>query len=436
MTTAFNRFINHKHFPTLFIGVIFLLCLVSASMSHAAGNLRLLLSSDQQGYFQYLPYFFIEGDLQHLPYADLLPNGNALNIYHIGVAILEAPFFLAAHAYAMLFDYELTGFSTPYLLSIFVAGASYLALACYLMTKILTKYFNCLSALITVSTVFLGTNLLYYASHEPGMSHIYSFFLFSLFLYQIEAFLERLSIKRCMLLGLTLGLITIVRPNNLILGLCIPFWGVHSLTDLKVRMTFLFAHPIKILIVIAAFGLAILPQLLYWNLVTGHFFVFSYGHVGQGFNWGSPALFKVLFSPQNGWLAYTPIMLVALIGLGMTARSKTHNSYAILTIMIVTYYIISSWWAWWFGAAFGHRAFIAYYPLLMIPFAFVVNKVINTAGPKIKGLVGAAFLYAIFLNLRMTYLYHPPWDGPDWGWDRYVSILRQASYLYLETLLK
>jgi len=398
-------------------------------MSHAANNLRLLVSSDQEGYFQYLPYFFIKGDLQHLPYADMLPNGNTLNIYHIGVAMLEAPFFLMAHAYALLFDYEPTGFTKPYVLSIFVAGASYLSLACHLLTKIITKHFNRLTALITVSAIFLGTNLLYYASHEAGMSHVYSFFLFSLFLYQIEGFLQSLSVKRCLFLGLTLGLIAIVRPNNLILGLCIPLWGVRSLTDLKVRMTFLFTNPIKILIVIAAFGLAILPQLLYWNLVTGSFFVFSYGVVGQGFNWASPEFLNVLLSPQNGWLAYSPIMLFALIGLGMTVRSKTHNSYAILTIILLTYYIISSWWAWWFGAAFGHRAFIEYYPLLMIPFAFVVHLVINTEGLKIKSLVGGAFLFAIFLNIRMTFLYHPPWDGPDWGWDRYLSILRQAIFL-------
>lgn len=393
-------------------------------MSHAADNLRLIVTSDQEGYFQYLPFFFIKGDLQHLPYAGVLPNGNTLNIYHIGVAVLEAPFFIIAHVYALAFDYDPTGYTKPYLLGIFAAAAFYLTLACYLLTELITLHFNRLTALITVSILFLGTNLLYYSSHEAGMSHVYSFFLFSLFLYQIEGFLESLSVKRCIYMGLTLGLITIVRPNNLILGLCIPLWGVSSFADVKTRLALLFSKPFKLLIVVLSFCTAIMPQLLYWNLVTESFFVFSYGEAGQGFNWTSPELLKVLFSPQNGWLIYSPIMILSLIGLSMTLRRCTHNSLAVFTVIVIAYYIFSSWWAWWFGAAFGHRAFVDYYALLSLPMAYTLNQVIQHGSQVLKGGLTILIFLAIYVNIKMSFLYNPPWDGPEWGWDDYGNIIR------------
>ncbi|MBL4736203.1 MAG: hypothetical protein JKY18_12860 [Flavobacteriales bacterium] len=398
-------------------------------MSHTSENLQLLITSDSEGYFQYLPYFFIKGDLHRLPYAIGLPNGNTLNLYHIGVAILQAPFFLLAHLYALLFNIEPTGFTRPYLLSIFVAAASYLSIACYMLTVVISKNFGRLVAIISVSLILLATNLLYYSSHEAGMSHVYSFFLFTLFISNLDKCLKNLSAKRSIYLGLTLGLIAIVRPSNLIVGICIPMWGVSSIKEFKERLAFLISKPLSLLLFGLSLGVALLPQLLYWKLVTGDFFVFSYGQVGQGFNWGSPELLNVLFSPQNGWLIYSPIMLFSLVGLAITSKNMTFNSYAILPIILITYYIFSSWWAWWFGAAYGHRAFIDYYPFLLFPLAFVIQRLLDMPSLTIKYLMGSLFIFFIYLNIRMTFLYNPPWDGPDWGWSDYLIIIKQVFFI-------
>ena len=428
MNSTFSSLLNHRFLPIVFAACIFTMCLIVMSMSYHITNLNLIISSDQEGYFQYLPHFFINGDLHRLPYAEALPNGNTLNLYHIGVAILEAPFFLLAHLYALAFDIEATGYTRPYLISIFFAAAFYLSLSCYLLVKVLDKYFSRLASLSSILLLILGTNLLYYSTHEVGMSHVYSFFLFSFFIYQIDGFLKHSTTKRSVLLGVTLGLITIVRPSNLIIGLCIPLWGISSFIELKARLAILFSDYRSLATTILSFCIAILPQLLYWKLVTGNLFVFSYGLKGQGFNWTSPELFNVLFSPQNGWLIYSPLMVLSLIGLGMTLKQRKYNSAAIAAIIVLAYYIISSWWAWWFGGAFGHRAFVDFYPLLLLPMVYVIQKLLNLSSNLLKGATAMAFLVLVVLNLKMTFLYRSPWDGPDWGWDDYRAIINEIVY--------
>jgi hypothetical protein len=376
------------------------------------------------GYFQYLPYFFIEGDMHNLPYAGPLLNGNTLNIYHIGVALLQLPFFLLAHLFAYITDYPTTGFSEPYIYSVVVSASFYGALASFLMMKVLSKSFNVLAVMLTIICLTFGTNLIYYTSFEPGMSHVYSFFLFSWFIYQVHAYLSQPNFKTGMFLGITLGVIAVVRPSNLLIALYLLLADTNSLGDIKDRLLLVLRNKGLLIFLSITFVVGLLPQLLYWHAVTGNYIVYSYGVAGQGFNWASPALLKVLFSPQNGWLIYNPIMILSLAGLCFTLRKGIHSSYAIITIMLITYYIFSSWWAWWFGAAYGHRAFIEYYALLSIPLAYFVHHALSLNSKLIKLTVGALACLAIYVNMYMCFLYNPPWDGPEWGWDDYANILK------------
>jgi hypothetical protein len=404
--------------------ILFFLALLIFIHTRAASHLKLIIASDAEGYFQYLPYFFIKGEMHKLPYARELINGNTLNIYHVGVAILQLPFFLLAHAFASFTSYPATGYSAPYIYSILVSASFYSAAASFFMMKVISRHFSTLVALVAIVCLIFGTNLIYYTSFEPGMSHVYSLFLMSWFIYQADIFLARPTFRTGMFLGITLGLITVVRPTNLLIVLYVLLADIHSLADLKDRILLVLKNKALLVFQGITLGLALVPQLLYWHEVTGDYLVFSYGIVGQGFNWSSPALFKVLFSPQNGWLVYSPIMLFSLLGLGLTLKRGSHNSYAIFTILVIAYYLISSWWAWWFGAAYGHRAFIEYYALLSIPFAYAVDRVLSLQHKVLKLGIAMLAVVAIYVNLNMCFLYDPPWDGPGWGWDDYAHILR------------
>ena len=54
-------------------------------------------------------------------------------------------------------------------------------------------------------------------------------------------------------------------------------------------------------------------QIFYWKYVTGEWLVYSYQD--QGFSWLKDIIFcKAYIAIVQGWLVYTPVMILSLIG--------------------------------------------------------------------------------------------------------------------------
>lgn len=380
-----------------------------------------LLSSDSIGYYEYLPAFFIERSAQAMDWSIVLESGQRLNVYHVGVAIMQAPFFLLAHAMALVSAFEADGYSVIYSYGLLLSAFFYGNTALLLLFNTLRQELTWTRSFAAVLLTLLGTNLIHYLSFEAGMSHIYSFFLFSAFFWLVPKFLERPGWKNALAMGVVSGLILVVRPSNGIVLLALPGWNVSSLNDLKERFT----HLIKLFpqIIIASLGafVMIAPQLIYWKIVSNDWIVFSYGLKNETFNWLEPALWKVLFSPQNGWLIYSPMVIFMLAGLSFRIKERKPNALMTFILLLIAWYIISSWWCWWFGAAYGHRAFVEYLAFLVLPFGTFLQK-LRQVWQRVS--FGAVSVLMIYTNLRMSFLYKAPWDGPGWGWDDYVSILQ------------
>ena len=96
-----------------------------------------VLSYDVAGYYAYLPMLFIERDLRlEKPWKyDMIqlvgvhehPESGGRHLkFTMGMAVLYAPFFAAAHGYALAFTpSEAHGFSMPYRVGIGLAGVVY-----------------------------------------------------------------------------------------------------------------------------------------------------------------------------------------------------------------------------------------------------------------------------------------------------------------------
>ncbi len=421
------RFIDRYASPRLAAFVVFIMALAASLFMHRGDLINYVIWYDAEAYYQYLPAVFINGNIEHMVWAAPLENGNTLNLCQMGVAVLQLPFFLIAHFIAKIGGLTADGYSPVYAYSILIASCVYGALGVYLLGKVLQQWFSTTASFITVLFVYLGTNLFFYFSFEAGMSHIYSFFLFAWFIYYTPKFFQNPSIKRALIYGFIIAMIGLVRPNNLVIGLYAVLYGVTSWASFKERLSFLFRHPVAIGAIVLVFVLLFIPQLLYWQATTGSYLVFTYGEKGQGFNWGSPELWNVLFSHQNGWLIYSPIMVISLIGLAVGVIKKQANFLAVLLIWLLAWYLFASWWSWWFGGAYGHRAFVEYYAFLAIPFAYIMHKVPRN----FKGyLVLGACLFMAFINVRMCFNYVHPWNGPEWTWDSYLHILKQAILIF------
>ena len=139
------------------------------------------------------------------------------------------------------------------------------------------------------------------------------------------------------------------------------------------------------------------PQLIYWKYISGSFFYYSYPDE-QGFFFLNPQLFDTLFSWRKGFFIYTPVMMFAFVGIGLLYKKQKGFFWPILIYFLVTWYIISSWWSWWYGGSFGLRPFIDSYAVFSIGLATFITWLFKTKWIP-KALLGLLFLMSISLGV-------------------------------------
>jgi hypothetical protein len=377
--------------------------------------------SDPWGYYQFLPALLGTHDIAHLPWAHVLENGNSLSLFSMGVAVLMLPFFMLAALVAHVLAFPVDGYSLPFVFAYFAANAAYGALGCKLLFHALRRRFPPGVALLTPMVLYGTTNLFFYSTKEPGMSHVYSFFLFAWAFYLTVRMLEQPRTDRLIGLFVCAALIVLVRQLNAVALLFPLLYGAPFREALKERLSWLRQFP-KAAIAGLLLAVAVLtPQLLYWRHITGEVLVFTYGKKGEGFNWTEPHLWDVLFSHQNGWFIYTPIMLLVMGVLLVQAMRNVRDMRLVLIIWVVSWYVYSSWWSWWLGGSFGHRGFIEHYVFLALPLAWILERLVRR-GVLVRDLSMAVLLVFTFINVRLSFLYHWPWEGPEWNWDKLIDV--------------
>jgi len=337
-------------------------------------NFSRVIKGDGIGYYSYLPAVFIYNDYQ---YAFLEPidkkydginlgtgflnkSGNGVaNKYFIGLSILWLPFFLIAHFLALIFGFDPDGFSTVYHVSILIAANFYTWLGLRFTRKIILELgaSEIASAGILLLTVF-GANLCFYTTNFSSYTHAYSFMAIAGFLHYSNRFFKNKSPNHLYFSALFFAMIILLRPTNAVIGLMALFWA----GSFKSFFETLWQEKKSLLIASGVFVLTLLPQFILYYLQTGHLIVWSYGN--ETFNFTNPQIFKVLFSYEKGLFVYAPLTLFSLAGLIYLYKKNKFQFAVFSLLLILTTYIISSWWCWTYGTCLGQRAFVDFYAVL------------------------------------------------------------------------
>ena len=414
------------------------------------------IRSDGVGYYAYLPAYLIHGDpsfqeLARVQYDGRIPEwtgitlcpatGRYLDQYGLGVALMMAPFFLAAHGVTWLFrypamagdgyhfSYPLDGFSPFYQHAAGLAGLFYLIAGLFVLKIVLERYFSKGVVLGTLASLLLGTNLLFYGTVWSVMSHTYSFFLFSCLLYVIPRWYERpRSVVLSALFGLIVGLIALVRVPNVLVLLVFVLWGIGRLKDVKERARLFASHAATLSLAAGIACLVFLPQLLVWRYGAGRWLLNGYASLGGHFDFSSPAIRGVLFSLKKGLFFWSPILLLCLPGFWKLARSPARDLFVGGTVyLLFNVYVVSCWWCWWYGMSFGHRAFVESFAVAAFPLAAWYAGVRSNAGRfavavfGVLAVAGTLFLMKLFLSceiggngLDAQALYDIVWARKEW----------------------
>lgn len=382
--------------------------------------------SDQLGYYQFLPTLQGRHPWLRMPWTYLIDDRVGVSVFQIGTALLQAPFYFLGECLIWAVGMDDNGYGRIHAFTQTLGASTYCVLGLVFVFDTLTRLVRPWVALLTVVGLGLATNLFFYTMIDPGMSHVYSFFLF--------AWLARLTIRArtyltpARLYGLLVcgALIVLVRAMNVWALLFPLLYGVTSVQDVRRRLLLLKRHGIATAAGAITALLLWAPQLWYWHLVTGRWYVNAYAMKGEHFHWGDPHPFDVLFSHQNGWFIYSPLMLFAVVSAGVMAWRRVAGGRAVLLIVGTTWWLYASWWCWWLGGGYGHRGFIEYYPLLAIPLAWGIERFAERA--RAVGIVLSVAVVAFlgYMNVNMTYLYEWPWERAEWTWDKLHQVWEHA----------
>jgi hypothetical protein len=391
-----------------------------------------VLEYDVSGYYSWLPSLFYHHDLSQKflekeenayissrYFSDTkAPNGNRIFKYSMGMGVTYLPFFTLAHLYCKITGAPTTGFSEPYQMAIQFSSLFYFLIGLIFLIKILRIYFDEIVVTLTLLFIVFGTNAFYYITIGGGMSHAVDFMLVCIFIWYSIQWHQNPSLKNTIILGLTGGFLTLIRPINILVFVFFALYKIISSETFKNKIKFFLSHWMKLFIMGTVVFLVFLPQLLYWKKYTGSWLFNSY--VGEHFYFNHPHIFYGLFSYRKGWLVYTPIMLFALAGFYFLYRQRKEIFAGTLALLVFYIYVAFSWWCWWYGGSYGQRSLIDLYPFMALCLAAFLCY-INQSDTFKKATIYTVIILLLLLNLFQT-------AQAKWNTIHYDSMTKDAYW--------
>ena len=356
-----------------------------------------------------------------------------------GMSLFYLPFFLIADLFSKS---NATGYEPIYAWSIHIGCVLYVLIGLAYCRKILLYWFSEKIIAIVLLIIFFGSNLFCYTLINSELAHSVLFFLISTFIYHVVKWHISKKINSYLVFCFVLGLITIIRPTEICIGIFPLLIGIITLSSFKEKWERFVDLKYWFFIGIILFFIPLFPQLLYWKLQSGQWLFFSYGS-SEGFFWTEPKLFNVLFSYRKGWLVYSPLMALSLFGFVQLFKKNKELFWGVLIYFVINLYLISAWWDWAFGGSFGMRALVQVYATLIIPSAYSIQWM-NENVKQIwkKSLVFASIMFCILLNIFQSNLYKHgiiSYDGmtKEAYWFTFLKKdYSKDDLLHLETLVK
>jgi hypothetical protein len=388
-------------------GIFFFAVLTGFWSGHRSGVTFNNVRGDGRFYFAYLPSLIIDGDLdfenqirEHWDVAfqpELLnnraPTGLIRNKYPIGLALTLLPAFFVGHALALTGSGGIPadGYSWPYQ----VACQGWIA---FLLWRALGRIDRIMTAALSVPpgptllglvVLVLATPCGYYAWREPFMVHIASLFWCT----EVAAAATNPSPQPRSFwawLAFSAGMAIVCRPTNVFM-LPVLVYGVNRLLRREGGSRSLAWLPL------ASVGLVPIGlQLVTWKTLEGHWVTYSYQD--EGFFWTEPALLGTLVSSRHGLFLWSPVLFFALLGLCRRMREPLVWCWSLGALLL--WYANSAWHCWWFGDAFGARAFLELSGLFGVGLGLLFDSLKNS--PR---MAAATATLAISCNMILMVLY-------------------------------
>lgn len=333
-----------------------------------------------------------------------LPTGHVRNVMPIGPAITWAPLYLLVTAVLALLqlvgvDYPMDGYGRLFQATAGFSGIAAATAGAWWAYRAAALLFSTRVAIWSTLAMWLGSSALYYSLISPTYSHAPSMLGAGLLVcYWLET-RDRVDLARYAVLGALCGFAALVRWQDATFLLVPAF---DALARARAEDGPVTARVRRCALRVTAATTAALvvfsPQMLAWNQIFGSPVVLPQG---EGFmRWGDPALAAVLFSDFHGLFTWTPVVILAVLGVRELWRRDRHLALATLVLLAIAWYVNAAVADWWAGEAFGSRRFLSCFPLFVLGLSATLARF--EARPRLLvAIVGVA----VALNVLLLFQY-------------------------------
>ena len=367
-----------------------------------------LHASDEIEYFAYLRSVWFDGDLSFdNEYRYFYDRGTARawgfektflgqttatglrpNYAPIGTALLWAPFYAIADlgtriAAAAGSTVPVDGYSRPYLVAITYASAIYGFLAVLISVVVIRTVLG--AGRVAALAVCAGTPLIFYMYVAPGFSHACSAFAVAAFVLVWLRVRRDWTVGGIMALGAMAALMGMVREQDVFLaaGPAIDYGATmmrasrDGLDGVRPLIGKAFAG-------IIAFVICYIPQAAAYVILNGR--IAPDPAIEQKMFWSSPHALRVLFSPSHGVVFWTPLFVLAVVGLILLAAGRDAGNRPetgsdarwiglVMLVMVASQiYVSGSVNTWSAAGSFGQRRLVGLTVFLSVGLAVLLRN--------------------------------------------------------------
>src|SRR5260370_19852686 len=211
---------------------------------------------------------------------------------------------------------------------------------------------------------------------NPSWSHAHSAFAVSLFVFYWHRTREQRTLSQWLALALIAGLMLNVYYANAMLLMILVVEGsldygaaLRGVAGASVSQ--LIARPFLFAVVTL---LCLVPLFFNRYMVFGGPFETGYGSV-QNWAWRSPHFLAVLFSSEHGLFSWTPLLLLATIGLVLFKWREPRVGTPLLAAGLAFYIFIACYPDWAGISSFGNRFFVSLTPLFILGLSVFLQRV-------------------------------------------------------------
>jgi hypothetical protein len=285
-------------------------------------------------------------------------RGRVWTQYPIGLSLIEAPFLLLGRVLRALLAAAGArvdgppGYSSLEIWSVALGLVLVFSLGLGALLTLLSAEYETWICLVAAGAAWLGTSLFYYSSIFPFMAHAMGFVLQVFLLQLIRPMRDAAHVNRSLaLVGVILASLFLVRPQQMTVSLFVLPWIALRVRSRAVRDWIIGAGSGACFV---AAGVAIQGWV---NLRQfGVFTPSPYAAAGvRGFSWLAPDLFTVLLSPSRGLLWYSPVVIIAFVGLLRFRRAIPDEVWPFVCQFLLQLYVIAAWSSPAQGDSFGSR---------------------------------------------------------------------------------